>query len=65
MLVGSGALTGRDSPVPLVGSSFNPSCSWIAVKIDVPPAGSGGAAPLPPGVVSSGAVLRDSQVLRQ
>ena len=40
---------------PLVGSSFNPSCSWIAVKIDVPPAGLGGAAPLAPGVVSSGA----------
>ena len=27
------------SPGPFAGSSFKPSCSWIAVKIDTPPVG--------------------------
>jgi hypothetical protein len=50
----------KNSAVLLVGSSFNPSCSWI----DVPPAGSG-AAPLLPGVLVVGRVLRGSRVPRQ
>jgi hypothetical protein len=54
----------RNSPVSLVGSSFNPSCSWIAVKIDVPRQVQVAWLPCPrSGVV--GRVLRDSQVFRQ
>ncbi len=39
----------RNSPGPLVASSFSPSCSWTAVKIEGPPAASSDC--LNPGVL--------------